>query len=144
MSPEDNQALTQADIDALVAAKAAAPAPASAAPQAAPAAPAPAAPAAQAAPAPPPAAPAVQAAPAPQPPKQASGDIGALTQRIQNLEAELAALKQALLRTPAYDLRRTFKCGSCGTEGGVAARVVCTHCKRESSVGWTPRSSEKT
>lgn len=42
--------------------------------------------------------------------------------------------------SPLSGLREGFQC-SCGAEGLVAVRVICTCCKNETSYGWWPKSA---
>lgn len=142
MSPADeNQALSQDDIDALVAARAATadPAPAPVTPEPAPAS-APAAETAQPAPAPPPP-PAAAPAPAPAATAPNSADLADLTRRIEKLEelaTQVARIQQRLTGSPLEGLRQDFQCDDCGEKGHVTARISCTNCDSESWWGWWP------
>ena len=71
----------------------------------------------------------------------------ALEHRLEDLEATLEGAEEAHDRlealtgqSPLGGLRERFAC-SCGAEGMVAAKVVCTSCGRETSHGWWPSKS---
>ena len=150
MSQEEIDALVGSEPDPLTAAAAPEPAPAAAAPAPTPIAPAP--------------------APTLLVPADNS-DMSAITQRLANLEATVAALQQSagggqydaviqalsqqvqalstqltqlgphLQNSLGFGLRGSFQCGSCGTQGAVGSRVSCMHCGTESWIGWPAQSA---
>ena len=65
--------------------------------------------------------------------------VDGLAQQLQALSAQVNEILQHLPNTLGYDARATFQCGSCGTHGYVASRVVCTHCGTDTYVGWWPQ-----
>ena len=72
--------------------------------------------------------------------------------RLKSLEAKLEAMEVALEEvaiglqglddrldvTPLLGIRERFVC-SCGSQGMVAVKVICTSCDRETSYGWWPK-----
>ena len=80
-------------------------------------------------------------------PSSTESRLLALEEKAETLEAALAdviddhhGLEQRVDGSPLSGLRERFEC-SCGAEGIVAARVVCTSCGRETSHGWWPKNS---
>ena len=60
----------------------------------------------------------------------------------QAVNTQLKTITQGLRNTLGYDIKKNFKCDSCGADGAVALRIRCTHCEKENWWGWWPK--EKT
>jgi hypothetical protein len=151
VSPDENAVLSQGDIDALVSSSTeiGGETPASSQPQ-------PAEPAPAAAPS------GAQSAPAASQPNgsgladvvqrlskleaavskmgQEGGGGQALAQELKTLSARVEEILQHLPNTLGYGLRSTFQCSSCGTQGLVAARILCTQCNTDTYAGWWPQT----
>ena len=65
--------------------------------------------------------------------------IHSLANKLQNLSAEVEGIVQSLLGTPAYGVRKNFKCNQCGSRGAVATVLRCTQCGKDSLWGWWPK-----
>ena len=136
----ENAVLTQADIDAMIGESAPNPAPAAVAPD-------PAAPLAQVTQLT--AAPGTTAADdleqrvvkleAALGDGQLQAQVQTLTQQLQAVQGQLNEVLQHLPNTLGYGVRASFQCGACSAQGLVAARVFCTHCGTETSLGWWPQ-----
>ena len=145
--PDNDQVLSQEEIDAMLSGSA----PAAAAPvetiQAPP-------PVETQAPAAPPAAIPAPPAASPQPPGPPAGGerlglleqslagvdsmVRQLQQQVQELTAQLQLVTKNLEGTIGMAAHESFSCSSCQTTGQVAARLTCTSCGSENWWGWYP------
>jgi chromosome segregation ATPase len=57
----------------------------------------------------------------------------------QTVNTQLKTITQGLRNTLGYDIKKNFKCDSCGADGAVALRIRCTHCEAENWWGWWPK-----
>lgn len=57
----------------------------------------------------------------------------------QTVNTQLKTITQGLRNTLGYDIKKNFKCDSCGADGAVALRIRCTHCEKENWWGWWPK-----
>ena len=57
----------------------------------------------------------------------------------QTVNTQLKTITQGLRNTLGYDVKKNFKCDSCGADGAVALRIRCTHCEKENWWGWWPK-----
>ena len=57
----------------------------------------------------------------------------------QTVNTQLKTITQGLRNTLGYDIKKNFKCDSCGADGAVALRIRCTHCENENWWGWWPK-----
>ncbi len=64
----------------------------------------------------------------------------ALAQELKTVSARVEEIVQQLPNTLGYGLRSTFQCSSCGTQGLVAARILCTQCNTDTYAGWWPQA----
>ena len=67
---------------------------------------------------------------------QLQAQVQALTQQLQAVQGQLNEVLQHLPNTLGYGVRASFQCAACSAQGLVAARVLCTHCGTETSLGW--------
>ena len=65
--------------------------------------------------------------------------VQTLVQQLQAVQGQLNEVLQHLPDTLGYGVRASFQCGACSAQGLVAARVFCTHCGTETSLGWWPQ-----
>ncbi len=65
--------------------------------------------------------------------------VETLTQQLQAVQGQLNEVLQHLPNTLGYGVRASFQCGACSAQGLVAARVYCTHCGTDTSLGWWPQ-----
>jgi len=75
--------------------------------------------------------------------------LGSIPPKVQNTEMDireinsrLESISMDIQRTLGYGIQKTFKCGSCGSEGFVASQVVCSKCGTGSMWGWWPPNEE--
>ncbi len=64
------------------------------------------------------------------------GELEALAKQVQEISSRVDEILQHLPNTMGYGVHETFQCGSCGTQGLVAAHVMCTHCGTQTQLGW--------
>lgn len=57
----------------------------------------------------------------------------------QTINTQLKTITQGLRNTLGYDIKKNFKCDSCGAESAVALKIRCTHCEKENWWGWWPK-----
>jgi len=57
----------------------------------------------------------------------------------QTVNTQLKTITQGLRNTLGYDVKKNFKCDSCGADGAVALKIRCTHCEKENWWGWWPK-----
>ena len=57
----------------------------------------------------------------------------------QTINTQLKTITQGLRNTLGYDIKKNFKCDSCGADGAVALKIRCTHCEKENWWGWWPK-----
>ncbi len=57
----------------------------------------------------------------------------------RTVNTHLKAITGGLKNTLGYNLKKNFKCDSCGAEGVVALKVRCTQCEKENWWGWWPK-----
>ena len=69
-------------------------------------------------------------------------DIQNNVNSIREVNNRLEVISADLRRTLGYGIQKTFKCGSCGSEGLVASQVICSKCGKESWWGWWPKNEE--
>ena len=62
--------------------------------------------------------------------------VDALAKQVQEISSRVNEILQHLPNTMGYGVHETFQCGSCGTQGLVAAHVMCTHCGTQTQLGW--------
>lgn len=62
--------------------------------------------------------------------------VEALAKQVQEISNRVDEILQHLPNTMGYGVHETFQCGSCGTQGLVAAHVMCTHCGTQTQLGW--------
>ena len=62
--------------------------------------------------------------------------VAALAKQVQEVSGRVDEILQHLPNTMGYGVHETFQCGSCGTQGLVAAHVMCTHCGTQTQLGW--------
>lgn len=70
---------------------------------------------------------------------QLQAQVQALAQQLQALQSQVNEVLQHLPNTLGYGARASFQCGACSAQGLIAARVLCTHCGTETSIGWWPQ-----
>ena len=51
---------------------------------------------------------------------------------------KIEAIAENLRGTPAYGLKNSFSCSTCGEKGYVGIQVTCTSCEKERKLGWFP------
>jgi len=71
--------------------------------------------------------------------EQTVADMGAVAEQVRKLSAELSTITEYLQGTIGYGARQSFQCGSCGSQGLVGTRISCTHCGQETWWGWFPQ-----
>jgi len=57
----------------------------------------------------------------------------------QTVNTQLKTITQGLRNTLGYDVKKNFRCDSCGADGAVALKIRCTHCEKENWWGWWPK-----
>jgi chromosome segregation ATPase len=57
----------------------------------------------------------------------------------QTVNTQLKTITQGLRNTLGYDIKKNFRCDSCGAEGAVALKIRCTQCEKENWWGWWPK-----
>jgi predicted nucleic acid-binding Zn-ribbon protein len=57
----------------------------------------------------------------------------------QTVNTQLKTITQGLRGTLGYDIKKNFRCDSCGADGAVALKIRCTHCEKENWWGWWPK-----
>ena len=57
----------------------------------------------------------------------------------QTVNTQLKTITQGLRNTLGYDVKKNFRCDSCGAEGAVALKIRCTACEKENWWGWWPK-----
>ncbi len=57
----------------------------------------------------------------------------------QTVNTQLKTITQGLRNTLGYDIKKNFRCDSCGADGAVALKIRCTHCEKENWWGWWPK-----
>ncbi|MDM7999145.1 MAG: hypothetical protein QUS33_03860 [Dehalococcoidia bacterium] len=57
----------------------------------------------------------------------------------QTVNTQLKTITQGLRNTLGYDIKKNFRCDSCGADGAVAIKIRCTHCEKENWWGWWPK-----
>ncbi len=57
----------------------------------------------------------------------------------QAVNTQLKTITQGLRNTLGYDIKKNFRCDSCGSEGAVALKIRCTQCEKENWWGWWPK-----
>jgi 3-oxoacyl-ACP reductase-like protein len=62
--------------------------------------------------------------------------VDALAKQVQEISSRVNEILQHLPNTMGYGVHETFQCGACGTQGLVAAHVMCTHCGTQTQLGW--------
>ena len=62
--------------------------------------------------------------------------IEALAKQVEEIGGRVNEILQHLPNTMGYGVHETFQCGACGTQGLVAAHVMCTHCGTQTQLGW--------
>ena len=70
---------------------------------------------------------------------QIQAQVQTLMQQLQAVQTQLNEVLQHLPNTLGYGVRASFQCGACSAQGLVAARVYCTHCGTDTSLGWWPQ-----
>ena len=61
----------------------------------------------------------------------------------QTVNTQLKTITQGLRNTLGYDIKRNFRCDSCGADGAVALKIRCTHCEKENWWGWWPKDKSQ-
>ncbi len=61
----------------------------------------------------------------------------------QAVNTQLKTITQGLRNTLGYDVKKNFKCDSCGADGAVALKIRCTHCEKENWWGWWPKDKSQ-
>lgn len=64
------------------------------------------------------------------------GKVDALAKQVQEISKSVNEILQHLPNTMGYGVHETFQCGACGTQGLVAAHVMCTQCGTQTQLGW--------
>lgn len=59
----------------------------------------------------------------------------------QTVNTQLKTITQGLRNTLGYDIKKNFRCDSCGAEGAVALKIRCTQCEKENWWGWWPKEN---
>jgi hypothetical protein len=57
----------------------------------------------------------------------------------QTVNTQLKTITQGLRNTLGYDIKKNFRCDSCGADAAVALKIRCTHCEKENWWGWWPK-----
>jgi hypothetical protein len=57
----------------------------------------------------------------------------------QTVNTQLKTITQGLRNTLGYDIKKNFRCDSCGADSAVALKIRCTHCEKENWWGWWPK-----
>jgi chromosome segregation ATPase len=60
----------------------------------------------------------------------------------QTVNTQLKTITQGLRNTLGYDIKKNFRCDSCGAEGAVALKIRCTQCEKENWWGWWPKDNK--
>ncbi|MFP3975015.1 MAG: hypothetical protein ACLFVK_02195 [Dehalococcoidia bacterium] len=65
-------------------------------------------------------------------------DMHVVVDSLEQLVGEIGKIHREIQNSFGYDMRRAFKCNSCGAEGLVLGRVKCSQCGSEGWWGWWP------
>lgn len=57
----------------------------------------------------------------------------------QTVNTQLKTITQGLRNTLGYDIKKNFRCDSCGADGAVALKIRCNNCEKENWWGWWPK-----
>ena len=63
-------------------------------------------------------------------------DMQTMAGQVQLVSSRVKGILSNLKSTLGYRARNTYVCASCNSKGKVAARMKCTHCRRENWWGW--------